>query len=108
MKNFTLIFLLAIACLFCFGQIPNAGFESWGTSDPTGWQTRNNNSGNVINVTQGSPGHSGSSAMTMAAWSYEGFLPSSAAVCPHNGGFFHYAGHPLSFTGWYKSNLVGD
>lgn len=107
MKKSTFLISISITCGTCLGQIPNAGFESWGNPDPVGWQTSNNNSGNVINVTQVSPGHSGSSAMKLAAWSYQGFVLASVATCPAVGDAFPFSGHPLSFTGWYKSNLVG-
>jgi hypothetical protein len=107
-KIFTFILPVFITG-FIFAQIPNAGFETWSGSDPSNWQTSNNNSASVINVTQVSPGHSGTNAMKMAAWTYQGFVFSAVATCPATGNFFIYAGHPLSFTGWYKSNLVnGD
>jgi len=102
-------FLLACCIIACksFAQIPNSGFETWNNPEPANWQTSNNNSGGVINVTQVTNAHSGSKAMKLQAWSYQGFVFSPVAVCPSNGNFFPYVGQPTTLTGWYISNLMG-
>jgi hypothetical protein len=107
MKNNSFFLICCIVTCKSFAQIPNSSFETWNNPDPVNWETSNNNTGGVINVTQVNNAHSGSKAMKLQAWTYQGFVFSAVAVCPSNGGFFAYAGQPVTLTGWYISNLLG-
>src|ERR1041384_7993311 len=101
-----LTLLISFAALSLAAQIPNAGFENWTAGDPDNWVTSNNNSGNVINVTQSANFHSGSSAVRLDTWTYQNFWFGGTIGCPSVGNFFPInAGQPPSFTGWYISNF---
>jgi hypothetical protein len=104
MKRIAPVFLCALAVLFpalTEAQIPNAGFETWGSGEPTGWTT-NNYAGYYTPVTQTSTAHSGSSALQGAVV--------SAFTVPYAP--FVYTGFPISqrymtFSGWYTFDPVG-
>jgi hypothetical protein len=61
----------------------------------------------VINVTQVSTAHAGSSGMKLQAWTYQGFVFSPVATCPNNNNMFAYNGRPQALNGWYAANLAG-
>ena len=61
------IHLLVLTCLILsvqviLAQIPNAGFENWGSCDPVEWSTSNGDCVAYSNVTQSTDVHGGSSA----------------------------------------------
>ena len=61
-----LISLIAFICgitMTINAQIPNSGFENWTAGDPDGWATSNAFPAGMVNVTQTSDYHSGSSAL---------------------------------------------
>ncbi len=49
-------------CLSAHSQIPNPGFEAWTAGDPDGWVSSNAFPVSLINVTQTTDAHSGTSA----------------------------------------------
>lgn len=58
--------LMALICgitMTINAQIPNPGFENWTSGDPDGWVTSNVFPAGLINVTQTTDNHSGSSAL---------------------------------------------
>ena len=100
----SLLLLVAVALLFCggstaFGQIPNAGFESWSAGNPVGWTTSNLVALNIVAVTQTSTVHSGTSALKGAIVPYP--------IAGVNWYAYIMAGYPYSqrsanLTGWYQ------
>ncbi len=64
-RHFITLFALPLLIALPFlakAQIPNAGFETWGSCDPVGWATSNGECVAYSNVTQSSDVHSGTSA----------------------------------------------
>jgi hypothetical protein len=106
-KIIPFIFSIALFQGPVMAQIPNFSFENWGTPDPVGWQTTNNNTGNVINVTQNASAHDGSSAMKMEIWTYMGLNIASVAGSTEVGDYFPFNGHPNFLNGWYMGNFMG-
>ena len=63
-KNLTsFIAFLCCISMTTFAQIPNSGFESWSAGDPDNWATSNAFPAGLVNITQTSDSHSGSSAV---------------------------------------------
>jgi hypothetical protein len=103
-----LTLLISFAALSLSAQIPNAGFENWTAGDPDNWVTSNNNSASVTNIFQSANAHSGTSAVRLETWTYQGFWFGGTIACPSVGNFFPVnAGQPAAFTGWYISNFAG-
>ena len=57
-----IVFLCGIT-MATFGQIPNAGFESWTAGDPDNWATSNAPPAGLVNITQTTDIHTGSYAV---------------------------------------------
>lgn len=97
---------LALAPAAGHAQIPNAGFESWASGDPTGWAT-SNVPGFVTPVTQSAIAHSGTSSAKGTVVQFY-----TAAIQPvlqvgAGGTGFAYTGRPTAITGWYQFYPVG-
>lgn len=88
-------------------QVPNNSFENWTAGEPDNWQTSNNNTANIINVTQVNNAHGGSYALRMDTWTSQNFWFSPVIACPQTGTYFPVSGAAPVFTGWYISNFVG-
>lgn len=61
-----LITLMVVICSFSmttYGQILNPGFENWTSGNPDDWATSNAFPASLVNITQTSDSHSGSSAL---------------------------------------------
>lgn len=108
MKKIYSIIPLCLFSLALSAQVPNGGFENWGSPDPVDWQTSNNNSASVINVTASTTAHSGSKGMRMETWTVQNLWFGAIAVCPQVGNFFPITGTPTALTGYAITNFVGD
>ena len=99
-RSLLLLGLIGLCFVFpAFGQIPNAGFESWTSGNPVGWTTDNLVALNVVPITQVSTAHSGSSALKGAIVAYP--------IAGINYYAYLWTGYPYSqrsanFTGWYQ------
>ncbi len=92
---------------FAWGQIPNAGFESWTNNAPDGWVT-SNAAPLYTNVTQSSTAHSGSFAIRGdVAVVSPVTIPATIQSGPGGHGFA-YSQRPAAVTGWYQFNSVGS
>src|SRR5438067_10554767 len=102
------LLLPALALSFnLLSQIPNSGFENWTNGEPDQWSTTNA-PGTSTNVTKVSTAHSGLAAVKLEPFIAGGQTVSPVLAYPNNtAGAVPYVGRPLSFSGWYMSNLVG-
>lgn len=82
-----------------FGQIPNAGFESWANGNPVGWTTTNIAGLGVIPVTQVTTSHSGTYALKGAIVPY---LIAGINYYAYIMGGYPYSQRSASLTGWYQ------
>ncbi len=108
-----ILFTTLLSCVgyaLSFGQIPNAGFESWTGNNPTGWTTSNDiTMPNAITCTQGSPGKVGASYIKLTSKTVSNSVTSGFAVTGNINVMnanaapgFPYAKRPTDFTGAYK------
>ena len=105
MNRIALVFLCALAVMFpalTEAQIPNPGFETWGSGVPTGWIT-NNIPTFASPVTQTSTAHSGSSALNGTVVSFAGITSYPPTVWSE----FPVAQRYATFSGWYSFTAVG-
>jgi hypothetical protein len=92
-----------------FGQIPNAGFESWATdpdtnNNPVGWQTTN--SYPLINVDPFSPGRQGNFALRVKTVSQSLFTFPGVALLETA---YAFGQRPTKFSAWVRSTIMpGD
>ena len=105
----TSLLVLVVVCGAAFGQIPNAGFESWTAVDPDTWAT-SNAAPVYTNVTKSTTAHSGSSAARGEVVSIGGPVPIQPVLqSGADGEGFPINFRPESITGWYQfSPLSGD
>lgn len=89
-----------------FGQIPNAGFESWVNGEPEGWVS-SNVVGFVTAVTPGTPGHSGTSCVNGQAIQFYTTVIGPTIQSGPGGKGFAYSQRPAYFNGWYKFAPIG-
>lgn len=102
-----LIILILVVSIPLIAQVPNGGFEEWSGGNPTGWFT-SNLAGFWTNVTQVSPGHSGSWALrgdVITSTSGDTVLPLLAAGASADG--FGISERYNSLHGFYKFSPVG-
>jgi hypothetical protein len=88
----TLLFSVLVLSISAQINIPNASFETWGTTGPPGWTTSV-----FYPLTQSSDAHTGTSAMKVTGSTNTQFafhIPVSNAV-------------PLHYTYWAKVHLLG-
>jgi hypothetical protein len=109
MTSSRLLLLLLSAVIMTttsWGQIPNAGFESWTGNAPDNWAT-SNAAPVYTNVTQSSTAHSGTSAIRGDAVQVSVVVMAPTIQSGAGGHGFAYAQRPLSITGWYQFSSVG-
>ena len=87
-------------------QIPNAGFETWPTSEPDGWVT-SNAAPAYTNVTKSMTAHTGSSAIRGDVVGYSILAIAPIIQSGPGGHGFAYAQRPASVTGWYQFSATG-
>ena len=104
----------ALAALLCLvpraghAQIPNSGFETWAAGNPTGWAT-SNVAPVLVNVTQSTTKHSGSSAVRGDVASLFSTLVQPVLQAGPTAQGFAYSQRPAQFTGYYQFHPVsGD
>ncbi len=85
-------------------QIPNASFETWTAGTPNGWSVTSSVAGTV---TQVSPGHAGSSSVSLNSVSLGGNYYGGAIKTGGSSGFFSNTGNFSNVSGWYKLNVSG-
>lgn len=107
MRKRLLLIAIALMPILTIAQVPNAGFETWASGNPTDWLTTNI-PGFATPITQATPSHSGSYAAKGQAVDYQGqiFAPVLASMSLSGTGFpvtQLYANLDV----WYKTNLVG-
>lgn len=98
------VFLIAVALstVLVYGQIPNAGFETWSGGMPTGWMATNAPPV-YITVTQVTTAHSGSYAVRGEVVTISGSLTMAPIIQVGSAGDgFAYTQRPTSLTGWYQ------
>ncbi len=109
MKRVCVLVALVLLPIFCFAQIPNAGFESWaddgsGNVNPTSWETTN--SSPSVSVDSVRPGHSGTYAMRVKTVSEMSFTIPGAAILQTP---ITLLEQPAKFGVWLKSTIMmGD
>jgi len=98
-----LLVLLALAVPAAgLAQIPNAGFETWSSGNPSGWFA-NNVPPFASPVTQTSTVHGGSSALQGTVVSFMGIVSYTPEVWTE----FSIGQRYKTFTGWYTYSAVG-
>lgn len=101
------VILLQIAApIVTEAQIPNAGFETWGSGNPADWATSNAPPA-IVNVTQTADHHSGASAAQGAVVSVAGFPIPPALVSGSSDNGFPINFRPAALHGFYKFTSVG-
>ncbi len=83
-------------------QIPNAGFESWGGGNPSGWGTSNDPIGNFFNVFQSSVAHGGAGAVRGIVVTVEGYRIQPVLQTGPDGEGFSHTTRSTNFTGYYQ------
>ncbi len=108
MKRFAivLIILTCTAAASSFAQIPNAGFETWVSGNPSDWST-SNIPGTLINITQSGVSHSGSSAVSGVVADFSGFSYSPLIFSGSTGEGFPVGARHEAVHGWYQCDLLG-
>ena len=106
----TLITLMVVICSLAMtanGQILNPGFESWTSGNPDNWATSNAFPAGLINITQTSDSHSGSSAVLGSVVNYFG-TPIGPVIQSGPGATgFAISEQYQNFELWYKFTSVG-
>jgi hypothetical protein len=109
----TLSLFEAVAFVVClqsigYGQIPNAGFESWTGSEPNEWTTSNSPAG--ITITSTLTAHGGTSAARGDVVSIVGTIYVIQPVLQSGqvARGFPYTQRPASFTGYYEFVPAGS
>ena len=101
------VILLQIAApVVTEAQIPNAGFETWGSGNPADWATSNAPPA-IVNVTQTADHHSGTSAAQGAVVSVAGFPIPPALISGSSDNGFPINFRPAALHGFYKFTPVG-
>ncbi len=101
-KIFTILSIILFSVSISYSQIPNAGFEQWGSnSTPTGWQSDNQSSYQYI--IQSTDAHSGSYSAEGLVISAFGFSTSPSLISNN----FHYTVNPSQLSAWIKLNPAG-
>jgi hypothetical protein len=88
-------------------QIPNASFENWSGGDPVGWNT-SNSPPSVINVTQSSDAHAGTSSIAGSVISVSGFPFGPVIIAGSDGTGFPVNTQQPALHGWYKFTSVSS
>jgi hypothetical protein len=104
MKRTALAFLFALTVpipALLEAQIPNPGFETWSTGEPSGWTTTNY-APDYVPVTQTVTAHSGFSAMQGVVVDYFSYLYSPLVSTG-----FSTSQRYATFSGWYTFDPVG-
>jgi Secretion system C-terminal sorting domain len=99
MYKFALTFFLCLIIQSAFGQIPNAGFESWTNGNPNGWYTTNVV---VTTITQSTTVHSGSLALRGDVEAYFTYIMPPSIQTGQDARGFAYNQRPVSITGYYQ------
>jgi len=105
MKRIALVFICALALLspaLMEAQIPNAGFETWSSGNPTGWTVIFNIPG-YLTVIQTATAHSGSSALQGTVVSVMGL----GTLPPIIWSKFAVSQRYATVSGWYTFSAVG-
>ncbi len=106
--SIVLVTFLGTADQQSFAQIPNAGFESWANGDPVDWVTTNSPPV-IVNVTQTSQSHSGTSAAHGEVIDFSGFGYAPNLISGPQAQGFPVSDRHLAVHGWYKFNpIAGD
>jgi hypothetical protein len=93
-----------MAGILC-AQIPNAGFETWASGNPTGWTSNN---GLYTFVTQSTSSHGGSSAAQGGVVNVGAFNMSASLMSEDNAGNgFAISQRYAAVHGYYKFTPVG-
>lgn len=94
------VFVIGLCFVFpAFGQIPNAGFESWASGNPVGWTTTNMAAVNITPITQVTTSHSGTYALRGAIVPY---ILSGYTWYAYLWTGYPYTQRSASLTGWYQ------
>lgn len=100
-----------------FGQIPNAGFESWSSNEPVDWSTSNSITSpfSITGCTKGAPGKASASYLILTSKDMFGaIMPGLAAagkvdfMNDNSHGGFAFAHRPTTFNGSYKYVPTGS
>ena len=108
MKRFAIvpIILTCMAVVSSPAQIPNAGFETWVSGNPSDWNT-SNIQGTVVNITQSGVSHSGSSALSGVVADFSGFSWPPVIISGANAEGFPVSVRHEAVHGWYQCDLLG-
>ena len=91
-----------------FSQIPNPGFESWSGGNPVSWLTTNSPP-SLVNVTQASPGRTGSFAVQGTVVAIATFAVPVVIISGPDGLGYPNTTRPAALHGWYKyTSVSGD
>jgi hypothetical protein len=105
----TFLLRSTVGVLFLFttalAQIPNAGFEAWGSVDPDGWVT--SNAGGYNTVTASATVHSGSHSARGDVISFFTVTLQPILQSGLGGGGFAYTSRPGAFSGYYQFYPTG-
>ncbi len=88
-------------------QVPNAGFESWTSGNPDNWATSNAFPAGLVNVTQSSDSHTGSSALQGNVVSFFGTPAGPLIQSGTDATGFAITAAYHSIDLWYKFTGVG-
>ena len=102
MRRTLLLASLVVLALFTLdAQIPNAGFETWVSGEPSGWFT-SNVQGFVTPVTQSSTARTGASALRGQVVSLSGSAYTAIVQSGTNAAGFPVSQRYGSLTGYYQ------
>lgn len=87
-------------------SLPNGGFELWTNGNPDNWKTTNTPP-LIVNVTQSTDAHGGSSSMACSTVDYLGTPFPPVVVAGSDGKGFAINFRPAALHGWYKFVSVG-